>query len=120
MWDSVNVRWGRGGGEGRNNYGLVVNNTVLTGSPAPGTAAAAARPGWVLPAFAATNGNAVNTIWGKHCGTAKFGSYHLVAGHPDRGRQSAWTFNVAITRDGRLHRVQDLRFTRYTPATVRT
>ncbi len=79
---------------------------------------ARAASGWVLPAAASTHGNQVTTSFGTHCGSSRFGVYKMRGGLTDRGRQSAWTFFVKLTANGKLHRASKLRFTKYTPASV--
>jgi hypothetical protein len=79
----------------------------------------AGRAGWVLPAVASVHGDKVNTSYGVHCGSSRFGVYHLTGGLTNRGRQSAWKFDLEVTDDGALHRARNVRFTRYTPARVR-
>jgi hypothetical protein len=77
------------------------------------------KTGWVLPAVASVHGDSVNTSYGVHCGSSQFGVYHLTGGVTDRGVQSSWTYDLAVTEDGALHKAKNVTFTDYTPAKVR-
>ncbi len=79
----------------------------------------AKRAGWVLPAVASVHGDSVNTSYGVHCGSSRFGVYHLTGGLTDHGVQSAWSYDLAVTEDGALHKAKNVTFTDYTPPKVR-
>ncbi len=97
---------------------LATTGGPASSAPAP-DAASARGTGWVLPAVASVHGDEVNTSYGVHCGSSRFGVYHLTGGLTDHGVQSAWTFDLAVTEDGKLHKARNVRFADYTPAKVR-
>jgi hypothetical protein len=89
------------------------------------TAQAASAPvhergqGWVLPAAASVHGNRVFTSYGCHHGASRFGTYKMSGGVTVNGDQSAWTFEVAITEKGALHKASKVHFASYSSKSAR-